>query len=212
MGSMEQTQKLRRKSILHVQNVFLTNPINIYYKKETGRYIIGYEPKRYRYHSLVIKLDKKLISNINKFVVHEISIKEPLDINIKYDYRLKAKQTDVEYLNGIRTVMRIVQSRYASIYNPLYCVVLETLWKHTGKGGVIELEFDVPECPTIVNSSVIDGICYKLIATQRSFGGTHGMNTYVVLSNRKGQYTIGKSIRIPNLGKHYYESPVTVNL
>jgi hypothetical protein len=213
---MSQIQKAKRKSILHVQNIFLTNSIDVYCVKETEKYTICYEPKRHRYHSLVIKLDKKLISNINKFVVHEISVKEPVDINIKEDFRLKAKETDVEYLNGIRTIMRIVPSRYTSIYNPLYGVILKTLWRHTGMGGLTTIELSIPECPVITNSTTISNICYRLISVQRSGGGTHGLHTYLILAPKRGQFKIGEHVKISNINKsghqHMYTSPVVINL
>jgi len=211
-GSMSQIQKAKRKSILHVQNVFLVNPLSIYYAKQTERYIIGYEPKAFRYHSLVFKVDKKLINE----VTNEISIKEQVDINIKEDFRFKIKGTDKGYFNGIRIIMRIVPSRYMSVYNPLYGIVIKMPWKHTGAGGLTELELNIPECPVITNFNTVNGICYKLVSTQRSGGGTHGINTYIIVSDKKGQYEIGKSIRITNMNKsgkqHVYVNPVYINL
>jgi hypothetical protein len=198
----------KRKSVIHVQNVFLVSPIDIYYVKETGRYIIGYEPKTYRIHSLVIKIDKKLLSQQSSV----IEIKEQVDINVKEDYRIKVKENEPFIFNGIRTVMRIVPSRYISVYNSMYAVVMRTLWRHTRMGGLTTIEFGIPECPIIVNSTTVNGICYKLISVQRSFGGTHGTNTYIIISSKKGQYEVGKSIKISNSGKSYDESPLIINL
>ena len=210
--SMSQIQKTKRQSILHVQNVFLVNSIGFHYAKETERYIIGYEPKLYRYHSLVIKIDKKLVSEISS----EIEIKGQVDINVKEDFRLKIKSIDKEYFNGIRTIMRIVPSRYMSTYNPLYGMIFHFNWRHTGAGGRDFLEFEIQECPIIVNASTISNICYKHIDSQVSGGGTHGLQTYIILSPEKGQFKIGEHVKISNINKsghqHMYIKPVVINL
>ena len=202
----------KRESVIHVQDVFLTNPISIIYSRETGRYIIAYEPKIYRTHYLVYKIDKQLIKKIENPVKFGIAV----DINVREDFRNSLKFTDPNSrIEGKNVIVRIVPTRYHDI-SPLYATIFSFRWRRTGMGGVDELNYKISECPKISNSSTVHSVCYKKISHQVSFGGTHGIHTYIVISNERGRYTIGEWVKISNVSKsgrqYRYVDPITVSL
>jgi len=202
----------KRKSVLHALNVFLTNPMSIYIVRQTDRYIIGYEPKKYREHRLLYKIDKNLINEPQFSVVNEVKINVPIDINVREDFRNTIKANDPQWHIKTKNItVRFISTRYNEL-PPLYATFYQFEWRHTAKGGLDELEFSIPECPLIVSSSTIDNVCYKRISSQLSGSGTHALQTYLVLAKSKGVYTIGKWIKVSNETFHTYIYPVNITL
>jgi len=202
----------KRESIVHVQNVFLVNPIRIYPARETEKYIVAYEPKIYRTHYLVYKISKDLLGKVE----NPIKIGKFVDINIREDFRKSIKFTDPNSsIEGKNVTVRIIPTRYYNI-PPLYATIFSFRWRKTGAGGVDQLDYEISECPTIANSTTINTICYKKIGSQVSFGGTHGTYTYVVLAPEKGRYRVGEWVKISNVSKsgrqYKYSDPITVDL
>jgi len=205
-------QSVRRESVLHAQNIFLTNPVNIFPVRETGKYIIGYEPKRYRIHYLVYKMDKQLINRTE----NPIKFNQAVDINIREDFRKTIKITDPANGSILKTVvLRIIPTRYTQL-GSIYGVIFSFNWRHTNAGGLDEIKYEIPECPIIVNSNTIGNICYKKVANQVSFGGTHGTYTFIIISPQRGQYTVGEWIHYGNVnagGHHHgYTRPFTISI
>jgi hypothetical protein len=200
----------RRKSIIHIQNVFLISPIPIYIIRETERYLIGYEPKKYREHRLLYKIDKNLVNEPQFGVVNEVKIDVPIDVNAREDFRNTIKKSDPQWhIKSKNIAVRIIPTRYAEL-SPLYGTFYYFEWRHTSKGGADELEFSIPECPIITNSSTISDVCYKKINSQVSGSGTHALQTYLVISRNRGTYKIGNWIKTSNETLHTYIYPVTV--
>ena len=205
-------ESVKRESILHVQNVFLTNPIRIYLNRETQKYVIGYEPKIYRIHYLTYKISKELINKAENQIITNTNI----DINVREDFRYTIKRTDARDNSIMKTVIvRIIPTRYAEL-KPIYGTIFNFKWRRTGAGGVDQLDYEISECPTIANGTTINNVCYKRISNQVSFGGTHGIHTYIVLAPQKGRYKIGEWIKISNVSKsgrqYSYVDPITVSL
>jgi len=205
-------QSVKRYSILHAQNVFFGAPVNIFPVRETGKYIIGYEPKRYRIHYLVYKMDKQLINRTE----NPIKFNQAVDINIREDFRKTIKITDPANGSILKTVvLRIIPTRYTQL-GSIYGVIFSFNWRHTNAGGLDEIKYEIPECPIIVNSNTIGNICYKKVANQVSFGGTHGTYTYLILSSQRGQYEIGEWVHYSNVnagGHHHgYTRPFTISI
>jgi len=200
MGMKEQIPK--RHSIIHVQNVILTSPINMYIARETSKYIIGYEPKNYRVHTLLYKIEKSLINNLDKAKV---------DINVKEDYRWRIHMADKEISRTMKNIItRIVPTRYES-YTPVYAKIITLKWRRTGKGGTDDISFNINECNIIANYNTITDVCYKKISNQISGGGTHGVRTYIVISKSHEEYEVGKKVIISNTGKTYFEIPLRLS-
>jgi len=202
----------KRKSILHALNVFLLNPIQIYPSRETSKYIIGYQPKIFRQHSLIIKISKELLNTIQNTVYANKAI----DINIREDYRLTIKSTDSDTRlhtdNRMKNItIRIMPTRYPEL-TPIYAITFDFRWRKTNAGGRDYMEFNIPECPLIANYNTIPDICYKLINKQISGTGSHALYTYLILSKSRGQIEIGKHIKISNMSKHEYVYPISVTL
>jgi hypothetical protein len=206
----------KRKSIMHALNVFLVNPINVYLKRETQKYVIGYEPKHYRIHHLLFKFSKDLINNFQFNTVNEIRINSNIDINIREDYRFSIKANNPIWNIKMKNIVaRIIPTRHADL-QPLYGMIYHFGWRHTGAGGRDFIQFSIPECPLIVSNNTISSICYKLISTQISGGGTHSLHTYIIISLTRGQFHIGDWVKITNVNKsghqHMYTYPVFVTL
>jgi len=198
----------RRKSIIHIQNVFLVSPLQVYPIRQTSKYVIAYQPKVYREHHMVIKISKELISIPQSL----IQVNKGIDINVREDYRLKIKSTDKSSNARMKNItMRIVPTRYGNL-EPIYAKLYDFEWRHTSKGGTDELDFNIPECPIIANFNTIPNICYKLINRQVSGSGTHALNTYLILSLKRGTYKIGNLIKVSNETFHTYVYPVTITL
>jgi len=202
----------KRESIIHVQNVFLVNPIRIYLNRETEKYVIGYELKRYRVHYLTYKISKELINKSENQIIANMNV----DINIREDFRYALKRTDPGDNSIMKTVIvRIIPTRYSEL-PPIYGTIFQFTWRKTGAGGVDQLDYEISECPTISNSTTINTVCYKKIGSQVSFGGTHGTHTYIVLSSERGRYRIGQWVKISNVSKsgrqYKYVDPITVSL
>jgi len=193
----------KRNSVIHVQNTILSGLENILPVRETDKYVIAYEQKSYRIHYLLYKIAKELAKR-------EANYKQ-VDINIREDFRWRIKMSDTEKQMMKNVTVRIVPTRYQS-YTAVYAKILSFRWRRTGKGGTDELMPNINECPMIVNYNTIDSICYKKIATQVSHGGTHGTQTYIIISRATGEYVIGKHAIISNSGKTYLELPITVKL
>ena len=211
---MEQVNPIpeKRESILHAQNVFLTSPIPIYIARETQKYVIGYELKNYRIHYLMFKIDRRLFNKVE----NPIKINTAIDINIREDFRNSLKSSDPNSsIKGKTVIFRIVPTRYDMI-PPVYATIFAFNWRRTGAGGVDELSFKIPECPTISNSNTVNTLCYKQVARQLSFGGTHGTRTYLLLSPQRGQYMLGEWVHYANVnagGHHHGETrPFTITL
>ena len=205
-------ESVKRKSIVHIQNVFLTSPVKIFVSRETGRYIIGYEPKIYRVHFLVFKIDKQLINKPE----NPIKINTAVDLNVREEFRYNIKKSDPNSgIEGKNITVRIIPTRYNTI-SPLYATIFSFRWRKTQMGGVDQLDYEISECPTIANGTTINNVCYKKIGSQVSFGGTHGTHTYIVLSSERGRYRIGQWIKISNVSKsgrqYKYVDPITVSL
>ena len=204
--------RMKRESILHAQNVFFTTPINIFLNRETERYLIGYEPKEYRVHFLLYKIDKRLISKVHNPVKFNVAV----DVNIREDFRRSIKMTDQSQDELMKNlIIRIIPTRYAEL-EPIYVTIFTFKWRKTKMGGYDGLSFKISECPKITNSTTIGDICYKKVGYQVSWGGTHGTHTYLIVSPRKGQFIIAEWIKVSNLSKsghqHEYINPVTVSL
>ena len=195
--------KPKRNSIIHIQNAHIYNLGNIVPNRETDKYIIGYQQKVYRIHYLLYKISKELLKD-------KISQKQ-VDINIREDFRWRIKMSDTEKQIMKNITVRIVPTRYKA-YQPVYANILSFRWRRTGKGGTDETIFSISECQMIINSNSLGDICYKKIASQVSHGGTHGTQTYLIVSKDQGEYTIGKHTIISNSGKTYLELPVTITL
>jgi len=192
----------KRNSIIHVQNVILSELNNIVPNRETQRYIIAYEQKSYRVHYLTYKIAKELLrSEINK---------KPVDINIREDYRFKIKSTDTERGLMKNIIARIVPTRYDSIQS-VYGKIITLKWRRTGKGGTDDILFNINECNIIANYNTITDVCYKKVSSQISGGGTHGVRTYIVISKSHGEYEVGKKVIISNTGKTYFEIPLRLS-
>ena len=202
----------KRKSIIHALNVFLVNPIPIYIVRQTNKYVVGYEPKKYREHRLMYKIGKNLINEPQFGIINQVKIDVPIDLNVREDFRNTIKADDPQWhVKAKNITVRIIGTRYNESPS-LYGALFHFEWRHTAKGGHDELEFSIPECPVISNSSTVTSVCYKRIASQISGGGTHALQTYIILAPQKGQYVIGKWIKVSNETFHTYETPVTVSL
>jgi len=202
----------KRNSIIHVQNVFFTTPVNIFLSRETEKYIVGYEPKIYRTHFLMYKLSKQLIRKIE----NPIKINNPVDVNVREDFRNSLKSTDPNTYGLMKTVVvRIVPTRYYNI-PPVYVRIFNFNWRRTGMGGLDLLQLKIQECPTIVNGDIITGICYKRVASQTSGGGTHGIHTFLIVSLNRGEFEIGEWIKVSNVNRgghqHSMTRPVILSL
>jgi len=200
------------QSIIHVQNIFLVNPINAYVKKENTKYIIAYEPKRHTFHYLMYLINKNLINNIEFNKENKIQINENMDVDVS---KILKELTEKWEFNVKNVVMRITPTKHNNL-QPLYGIIYHFHYRKTGAGGRDLLEFTIPECPIITNSKTINGICYKLISIQKSYGGSHGIQTYLIIAPSKGQYEIGRHINLSNINNtghrnlHIY--PVSVTL
>jgi hypothetical protein len=207
---METTYKV--KPILNVQNVFLTNPINVYIVKETEKYIIGYEPKRYSFHYLKYKIDKTLTSKLMFNKENIVEFNKPVDINVSK----KMKEISDKWEFNIKDIsVKIIPTKYGDL-KPLYGIVYQFYYRKTSAGGHDKLEFTIPECPVITNSANITSICYKLVSKQISGSGTHQLHTYLILAPLRGQYNIGNHVRISNINNNGHRNmhvyPVVITL
>jgi hypothetical protein len=208
--SMETMYKV--KPILNVQNVFLTNSLNVYTIKETEKYIIGCEPKRYTFNYLQYKIDKTLLSNVKFNKENEIRIGKTIDVNVIKKLR---ENSDKWELNVKNVIMELIPTRYSNL-SQLYGIVYQFSWRKTSAGGHDKLEFSIPECPVIANSANIANICYKLVSKQISSSGSHQLHTYLILAPSRGQYVIGQHVWISNINNgghrnmHIY--PVVITL
>jgi len=210
----------KRRSILHALNVFLVNPIPIYFKRESTRYYIGYEPKKHRVHYLVYKVSKNLINTPQFDIVNEIKLDTNVDLNVREDYRLSIEnwgskpKTNRDFRMKNVTV-RVVLTRYSN-YEPIYGLIFQFKTRKVNAGGRDELKFSIPECPLISSHDSIPNVCYKLISKQRSNTGNHGIDTYIILAKARGSYQIGEWKRLSNFNRighrrmHIY--PVSVTL
>jgi hypothetical protein len=154
----------------------------------------------------MFKISKDLISDSQ----NPIRFNTGLDINIREDYRYSIKMNDPKWaIKSKNITIRIIGTRYAEL-SPLYGTFYYFEWRKTAKGGADELDFSIPECPTISNSSTVTNVCYKHIASQTSGGGTHALKTYMILSPQRGTFEIGKHIKISNETLHTYIYPVSV--
>jgi len=204
------------KSLIHVQNVFLINQIPIYIKKEDSKYVIGYEPKKHTLHFLVYKIDKSLINNVKFNEENKVKISNYVDINAKIYFRDNVEQnTSLWGLNTKSVNVRIITTRYTNLQQ-LYGIIYQFNWRKTGAGGRDLLELTIPECPVITNSTTISSICYKLISKQISAGGSHGLETYLIVTPSRGEYTIGNHINISNINntghRNMHVYPVKISL
>lgn len=209
--------QVKKGSIIHVLNAVITSPITVipYGESEGGRYIIGYEPKLYRAHGLVYKLDKVLLpGHVDSGNTVTFNIQSNVDVNVTRDYRVYVKRSDPSTFTGLGTKVqvRVVPSRYVQKFEPLYAVFMQSLWKHTNAGGMVKAVLNVPECPTISNSLTVNGVCYKLLSRQVSGGGTHGMETYIFVSPSRGSFKVGKSFYRSNSGSTKIESDYVVTI
>jgi len=206
--TMQEYEKPKRVSIIHIQNLFFSSQLQIKPVRETGKYIIAYEPKFFSAHRLLFKIDKKLfnnnsIDNFNNTLV---------DINVREDYRSKIKATD-SFTNGYfkNITCRVSPTRYTN-FTSLYASIQVFGWRHTHAGGLDKLNFSIPECPLITNSTTISGVCYKIADMQISRGGTHGTITYIIVAPQRGEYNVGNWHWASNYGKSTKDRPVTVKL
>ena len=200
------------KSILHVQNVFLINPINIYVKQEMEKYMIGYEPKRHTFHYLKYMIDKTLISKLMFNKENIVKIDRAVDIEIN----TKMKEiSDKWEFNVKNVIMELIPTKYGNL-SQLYAILYTFNYRKTSAGGLDKIEFIIPECPTITNSNTINNICYKLVGKQISSGGTHQLHTYLLVAPSRGQYNIGNHIRISNINnggnRNMHVYPVVITL
>jgi len=211
---METVEK--RESVIHVLNTFLVNPIDVYIVRETNRYVIGYEPKRYRIHNLVYKIEKDLVKGIQFKKENKIQLSANIDINVRADFRETIKKDDPQwYIKAKNITMRIIKTRYNE-FSPLYSMIYQFYYRKTSAGGVDRLEFSIPECPIISNANTVKNVCYKLVGKQVSGGGTHELHTYIIITPFKGESVIGNHIRISNLNINGHRNmrvyPVSVTL
>ena len=204
------------KPILNVQNVFLVNTLNAYVKRETERYIIAYEPKRYTFHFLIYKIDKSLISNVEFDKENKIRINRITDINVT---KVQKDFSEKWEFNVKNITMRIIPTKYNNLQSnlqSLYGTVYQFYYRKTSAGGLDKIEFTIPECPIIVNSNTISNVCYKLITKQISANGTHGVETYLIVAPRKGEYVIGNHVNISNINNNGHRNmhiyPVVITL
>ena len=210
-------QQLKRHSIIHILNAIITTPITIRpsEKFQSDRYVIGYEPKVHTVHDLVYKIDKRLLKqtqqNGNITVTTDGAA---VDINVKEDHRAYLRYEDPHKVlfYDIRTIARIVPTRYADKFKPLYVSVQQFKWRSTNKGGEDDLRFKIQQCPTIATSETVKNVCYKIISSQVSRSGLHGVWTYVVVAPQRGTYEIGVHYYRSNSGKTVKHLPVTVTL
>jgi len=199
-------------SILNVKNIFLVNPMDIYIVRETNRYVIGYEPKRYTFHFLIYKIDKSLISNVKFDKENKIRINRITDINVT---KVQKDFSEKWEFNVKNVTMKIIPTKYNNLQS-LYGIIYQFHYRKTGGGGIDKLEFTIPECPVVTNSNIINNICYKLVSKQISGSGTHQLHTYLIIAPLRGQYNIGNHIRISNINNggnrnmHIY--PVVITL
>ena len=200
------------KPILNVQNVFLVNPIDIYIIRETEKYVVGYEPKRHTFHYLKYKISRELINEIKFDKENEIKINNAVDIEISK----KMKEiSDKWEFNVKNVIMELIPTKHGNL-SQLYGIIYRFNYRKTNAGGVDRLEFSIPECPIITNSTSITNICYKEVSRQISGGGTHQLHTYIIISKDKGEYNIGNHIRISNLNNnghrnmHVYPVIITI--
>jgi len=212
MEPIPKRESPKRKSIVHAQNVFFTTPVNIFPNRETEKYVVGYEPKTYRIHYLTYKISKELIDNAENSIKNNVAV----DVNVREDFRWTIKKNDPKADQLMKTVvLRVVPTRYTGL-QPIYSMIFRFNWRKTGAGGLDKIQFKIPECPTIVNGNIVSDICYKKIASQVSYGGTHGTYTYLILSSQRGQYEIGEWVHYSNVnagGHHHgYTRPVTITL
>jgi hypothetical protein len=173
---------------------------------------VGYEPKVYRTHYLLYKIDRKLVNKTENSIKFSVAV----DLNVREDFRNSLKSSDPNSrINGKTVVVRIIPTRYAEL-QPLYATIFSFKWRRTGMGGLDLLQFQISECPMIANSGTINDVCYKRVGSQVSGGGTHGIHTYIVISNERGRYTIGEWVKISNVSKsgrqYRYVDPITVSL
>jgi len=206
----------KRKSIIHVQNVFILNPIKVFPKRETEQYVIAYEYKKFRVHNTVFKISKSLFSISQFDNIAQIKFNSAIDLNVREDYRLTIKKNDPKWSFRTKNItIRIIETRYGNL-KPLYGLVFTFQWRHTNAGGRDELKFSIPECPLISNYNNIPEVCYKLVSVQRSSSGTHALQTYLVLTKFRGQYLIGEHMKVSNVNKgghqHMYTYPVIITL
>ena len=206
--NVKEYEKPKRHSIIHIQNVFFSSQLQIKPARETNKYYIGYEPKFFSAHNLVFKIDKQLFNDINT----SVNINTGVDVNIREDYRKKIKNSD-SFTNGYfkNVTCRISPTRYTDLL-PVYVSIQFFGWRHTHTGGVDKLNFSIPECPLITNSSTITGVCYKIADNQISRGGTHGTTTYLVIAPQRGNYEIGVWHWASNYGKSTKDRQITVKL
>jgi len=202
----------KRKSVLHALNVFLLSPVHIYPIRESNKYIIAYEPKRYRIHSTIFKISKDLMNKTQSNAI----INTAVDINVREDYRLSIKSNNPQWhINAKNITIRIIPTRYPDL-PPLYAFLYYFEWRKTNAGGKDFIEFSIPECPLISNGNTVTGICYKLMTSQTSGGGTHGLHGYLILSPQRGEFVIGKHIKVTNVNnrghQHMYVNSVSVTL
>jgi len=202
----------RRKSIIHALHVFLSTPIQVYPVRESTKYLIAYEPKKYRVHYLMYKFAKNLINEIQFNTINEIKIDTAVDINVREDYRLSIKANNPNWnFQTKNVIIRIISTKYTNL-QPLYGIIFSFEWRHTAKGGYDGLDFSIPECPIVSNHNTVSDVCYKKISSQVSGGGTHALQTYVILSKKRGHYEIAKWIKVSNETFHTYMYPVSVTL
>ena len=196
----------KRRSIIHVQNLFLISPLNIYLKRQTERYIIGYEPKTYRIHNALFKIEKSLIGKPQFDTTNIIQLNANVDINVREDFRNVIKTNDSRWgFKSKNITIRIINTRYNGL-SPLYGILYTFNWRYANAGGTDELIFNIQECPTIANSNTVVDVCYKLLTKQISGGGTHGLYNYLVLSPKRGEFRIGDWLKASNIneGGHWH--------
>jgi hypothetical protein len=207
---MQTTEK--RESVIHVQNVFLTNPIKVYIVKETEKYIIGYEPKRHTFHYLLYRIDKSLVANIKFNTENQLKIDRTIDINVSK----KMKEISDKWEFNVKNItVKIIPTKHSNLPQ-LYGEIYQFSWRKTGSGGHDKLEFIIPECPVIVNSNTISNVCYKLISKQISGSGTHQLHTYLIIAPQRGNFAIGNHINISNINnggnRNMHVYPVNITL
>jgi len=167
-------------------------------------------------HYLVYKISKEVVNKVENSIKNNVAV----DVNVREDFRWTIKKNDPkddpkadQLMKTV--VLRVVPTRYTEL-QPLYAIFYQFQWRRTGMGGIDELNITVQECPKITNSTTINGVCYKEVSRQLSYGGTHGTRTYMLISPRKGNYEIGEWVHYSNVnagGHHHgYTRPVTINI
>jgi len=199
-------------SILNVKNIFLVNPMDVYIVRETNRYVIGYEPKRHTFHYLKYMIDKTLISKLMFNKENIIEINNAVDINVKKILREFSEKWEFNVKN---IVMRIIPTEYNNS-SKIYGIIYQFHYRKTGGGGLNKIEFTIPECPIITNSTNITNICYKLVSKQISASSSHQLHTYLLVAPSRGQYNIGNHIRISNINQNGHRNmhvyPIIITL